>query len=142
MTATELHQTDPDFQALIQCWIADKRCPIPMADYLRERGLEGQAEAVEWAAWKEDRPQFMADYKAGPYPNENGDGRYYWYFPASEEGSADAVRVANCLPNLLHRAVDLKRGSISECLLWLLDRWAEVAAQGIELPKAKVGVLC
>lgn len=36
MTAATLYETDSDFRALIQCWIDNRRCPLPMADYLRE----------------------------------------------------------------------------------------------------------
>lgn len=142
MTATELYQTDPEFQALIQCWIADKRCPIPMADYLRERGLEGQAEAAEWAAWKEDRQQFLEKFKAGPYPAYNTPGKCYWFFTIDESSSPGSSNVANCLPHLLYKADNIREDSLSGSLLWLLDRWAAVAAQGVELPKAKVGVGC
>lgn len=130
MTAATLYDTDADFRALIQCWIDNRHCPLPLADYLRESDLEGQAEAAEWAALKPEAEVWDIDRTvSGVYPQ----GRYW--FTCENGNFADTV------PEELLEGRSFTDGFATHelALLWLLDRWAEVAAQGVELPKAKVG---
>lgn len=131
MTAAALYETDSDFRALIQCWIDNRRCPLPMADYLRERGLEGQAEAAEWAAWEPDRREYALETFSGIFPTHR-----YWFH-------SDVGKFADSPPEEILSEADryTEKMDFSDCLLWLLDRWAEVLAAGGVLPKVEGGVV-
>jgi len=48
MTATELYDTDGEFQAWVEKWVEDRRPPFPLADWLAERELPLLAKAVQW----------------------------------------------------------------------------------------------
>lgn len=50
------YDSAPEFQQLIGAWIAARRCPIGLVDYLIENGFERQANAANWAASAPDRP--------------------------------------------------------------------------------------
>ncbi len=69
VTCAELYQTDPGFRGFIAAWVEEKRCPLPLVDYLLDRDLEAPAEAARWAAtagnrsWTDD-----TDENAYPYP--------------------------------------------------------------------------
>lgn len=141
MTAAALYETDSDFRALIQCWIDNRRCPLPMADYLRERGLEGQAEAAEWAFWDSK----TADDKGFAFPR-TGMRNVWWCYTQTYMGKY--YNPDNGIPEELQneeekRANDCLRyfPTLTQALLWLLDRWAEVKAAGVELPKVEAGVV-
>ena len=141
MTAAELYRTDSTFRALIASWIAEKRCPYCMADYLRDCDLWHLAPGAEWAATEPDRPEFLTmhalrnanDFKGnliGPYPSvADGSGeRGYWFAEWPPEH-------ANCLPYRLWRAVDQRHPgplplTFPEALCALLDGFADAIADG------------
>jgi hypothetical protein len=64
--------THPDFLAFCNRWQEDGRCPLPFADWLREHGLDGQADAAAWAAVEPDRHTHYRrtknDVRGGIYP--------------------------------------------------------------------------
>lgn len=105
-----------------------------MADYLRERGLEGQAEAAEWAFW-EEKPH---EDKGFVRPRRNHTSSEFWWCAESA-----TYRPDNGVPEVLfpedHLWIYYK--TEQEPLLWLLDRWAKVLAAGGELPKVEAGVV-
>ena len=37
---------DPEFRAFCRHWREHGRCPLPLADWLRDRGLDGPADAA------------------------------------------------------------------------------------------------
>ena len=153
MTAHTLYETDADFRTLIQLWIRDKRCPLVMADYLRECGLPLVAAGAEWASWEKELDQFPlwgtdVKYRAGPYPNskttEPQEG-YYWFRENNRQH-------ANCLPTPLFKKVARYSGGesvSSDCgfdtvefgLLALLDGYADALRDGVPVPTAEVGAM-
>ena len=63
---------DPEFRAFCRHWREHGRCPLPLADWLRDRGLDGPADAAAWAAVEPDRPGFGDgnDVPGGVCPND------------------------------------------------------------------------
>lgn len=73
--------TDLEFQAFCFIWERDGRCPLPFADFLRERGHDGAADAAEWAAREPDRQgcPTSGEPTGGPMPCRQKDGSgYLW----------------------------------------------------------------
>lgn len=129
---TELKAADfaahPEFQAFIACWVEDRRAPLPFADWLLERGLESQADAVLWAATEPDRTVFPLPLRSsvsGPYPTvASGDRRLYWMVCSGEDKHyydrfADCVRSEWVNGKLAHS----RHTTIEEALIALLDHW-------------------
>jgi hypothetical protein len=65
--------TDTDFIGFCRCWQRDKRCSLAFPDWLRERGLDRQAEVAEWAVRERARSDGY-----GPTPAQFDDGKWYW----------------------------------------------------------------
>lgn len=118
MTAAEL-LTDPDFIAFCGCWEADGRCPLGLADWLRDKGLEGQAGAAEWAATEPDRRDVGGMGGARPYRHSGG---YAW---------GKVVTVApwgpwrsDIPPDVYARLRRVVRPTFPVAIASLLDAWA------------------
>lgn len=113
MTALSLYQSgNPDFAALLQLWVTERRCPLVFGDWLRENGLESQAKAAEWASWFKDRKQFTGSrtgFLCGPFPSVGIEGynqtvpagKWYWFLHEDE-------RYANCLLMSVGMYVDMR----------------------------------
>jgi hypothetical protein len=124
---------DAEFRALIAAWVADRRCPVGLSDWLREHDLDDQAEAAAWAADAPDRCRdpFTFDDYCGPFPFETkrGDLSYLGSTPAKWE-----MPCASGLPTCLIGAVDslgsrlgdgyLAFRTCEEALVALLDGWS------------------
>lgn len=87
MTALELADAHPDFRALCEAWKESHEVPLPLADLLREFGLDAQADAVVWAAAVSGRKDYVQANKynrksyGGLYPyqtTERDDGTWQW----------------------------------------------------------------
>jgi hypothetical protein len=150
VTAAELFDTDADFRALLQCWIDNRRCPLPMADYLRERGLEGQAEAAEWAAWgvrQVSGDGVEMDVECYCFVRYSEFTSWWWALQDGRHQYSDERKPDNYIPTILTPENNKPvftgplEQTIPTALLWLLDRWAEVKAAGVELPKVEAGVV-
>jgi len=51
MTVWYLKYTNnTEFMAFLSVWQRDRSCPFPLADWLRERDLPGEASGADWAA--------------------------------------------------------------------------------------------
>ena len=84
LTHLEALLADPPFAALLKCWEVDRRCPICLADYLREQGFEDEAVAAEWAATEPEKQRVAEVGEArGPSPwvcdvgQETGKARWW-----------------------------------------------------------------
>lgn len=78
-TATELYGTDAGFREFIAWWVNDRRCPFPLADYLRELGLEKQADVAFWATNQPDKKRFWQPHKLeGVFPGLSPNSNWYW----------------------------------------------------------------
>lgn len=134
MTALELYQLDPAVRGFFDCWVADRRCPIQLVDYLRDRDMYRAASAARWAATAAALPGVdtaLAD--EGPYPSR--DERYYIWFNARDWPSSefDPERnrftshdvaehaIADHLRSEAHMTGPIK-GAVG-AMLWLLDNW-------------------
>jgi hypothetical protein len=116
----------PTFQALIRCWIKDKRCPLVMGDYLREQNMEAPALAADWAATYRDQRAFGWDWgvNCGPYPMNGGD-RYMWHYDGRGKGnwSMDKSVHSDSLPDEAV-SIDCKAYPTEEdALIAFLDAW-------------------
>src|SRR6185295_20225939 len=100
MTAQELYGVDAEFRSLIARWVADKRCPLVLADKLSESGLEGQSRCAEWCSWYKDRPLYdggWSDKKSGVFPSKfardyrNPDLWFWVQLSCIYDGDSDGV---------------------------------------------------
>lgn len=133
LTCAALYDYDLTFQAAIGKWVADRRCPVELADYLRENGLYAAAECADWCATEPDREVYLKprgdETPCGPYPCEWREGKKEnWYFCQFANGSIGGIlRHANAV-----WSGNLKSGfygivascqSPQNAILGLLDIW-------------------
>lgn len=127
MTAADL-LTDPEFTAFCLLWKRNGRCPLVFADWLRDRGLDGQADGAEWAALEPDRVCVGWGKRplGGVCPWPTGDGHYVWFV-----GREGLRPMSDQLPADVHaKTTRLPRGRGLQCLDFcgsvalLLDAWA------------------
>lgn len=82
MTAAELYATDPGFRGFVRCWVRRRRCPLPLVDYLLDRGMESQAACARWCAEQPERRAlrngYPTDKASPPYPMLLGPGTNKW----------------------------------------------------------------
>jgi len=117
LTCAYLYEVDPTFRSAIGKWIADRRCPIQLGDYLEELGLFDAADCARWAASEPDRDTFEG-YKCGPFPAESLEHTYYWFvvkFPY--------LRRAHWLPGKLSIYNLMHKQTIEKAILHLMDNW-------------------
>jgi hypothetical protein len=74
--------TDSTFLALCASWQRDRRAPLCLPDFLREWGLDRQAETAEWAVKEPDRPDYIGvNGEGGIKPTfRNINSSYCWYY--------------------------------------------------------------
>lgn len=79
------YATDDVVRALVDEWVARRRCPRPLVDRLLDLGLEDAADCARWASDEVENPD-QSPYRpspkenpspCGPYPTTSG-GEYYW----------------------------------------------------------------
>lgn len=128
MTARELYESDGGFRGFFAAWEKDKRCPLPLVDYLLDRGMDSQAEAARWAATTPDARQFKYGGMSGPVPSldDGGGGKSYnpyWYWFVVPE--KDERIYSDYVPEerLSDDAKVRRDSTMQEAMLWLLDNW-------------------
>lgn len=95
MTAAEL-LAHPEFLAFCSLWEQDRRCPLVLGDWLRDRGLDGHGAGADWAATYRDRRQYdgfgrATGRRCGPCPwSTTALREWAWFAPL---GFPDAARI-------------------------------------------------
>lgn len=126
MTAREAYDCDSTFRALVDEWVRERRCPLPLVDRSLELDVEGAADCARWAATEPKRPteamsEGVSDETDWPYPGREVHNYYWWARKAGEDfplRSRD-VPVGRIHCHCTRRSV----GSILDAILWLLDAW-------------------
>ena len=130
-TAADLYAVDATLRSLIAVWVAEKRAPIVLVDYLLENGLESQAECVRWAATEPDMQlQEESPAESGPFPCYY-EGKYYWvsYSDRFLFGADRAyyIHSRNVGGAVIHYSTNHygpnRFDSAEAAIVWLLDRW-------------------
>lgn len=133
MTATELYQCDITVRALIDTWVRERRCPLPLADRFTELDGPVKAACALWAATEPDRPVFapqtaMGELSSpcGPYPTMNNmkepeETFFSWFWSDDSELYASAVNGAK-----MDRDPTEARNQLPiDAIFWLIDHWKE-----------------
>lgn len=152
MTATELYDTDGEFQAWVEKWVEDRRPPFPLADWLAERELPLLAKAVQWCIDQGTRKVNMPYYwygestePCGVYPatlvgdrirNKSSDSitledfDWFWFCGTREHNKTSEELT---FQHWLHEDFTLRNEDISrfsspqEAILYMLDHYHEDA---------------
>lgn len=128
LTARQLLKMgDSTFCTMLRTWETERWCPVPLADYLREKGHESGADAAEWAAVTEERLYWTNHNEtvySRPYPTSGdtvGQMGYFWAI-GSHDDYADVVP-----EGALTRPEDGCRlrffPTLTDALIGLLDGW-------------------
>jgi hypothetical protein len=73
-----------EFVGFCFCWERDRRAPIGFPDWLREQGLEEQAQTADWCLNQPDREVFNYESEwSGVCPALSPMGRWGWYWKTS-----------------------------------------------------------
>lgn len=138
MTATELYRIHPTFRLLIDEWVTEKRCPLPVVDLLLEEGLYPQAECCRWAATEPDRRRFLTNEYTGPYPTiSNYEGCYWCRVDMYEEFVAAKGLLADHI-NRDWLTAEYQDGdnpfhnTITDAILWLIDHCCPTATEVLQ----------
>lgn len=132
VTCAEDLMYDAEFKGFLLCWQRDKRAPIGLADWLRERDLHAQGLVADWAASAADRPSFSkrrdGDGRFGPTPLEWSTG-YEWL--CSNEGPEPSEY--DVLFNVPYRSPLMRKGmTFTQAIVVFLDHykveWADERA--------------
>lgn len=130
MTATitdarSLYEVSSEFRAMLQTWVRERECPVPMIDMLLENGLERQADACRWAIDEPELPVFLPteDEKRSPckpYPTGHTTRKLGWYWLRSSGVRSRAHEI----PRDRVEDVDSNQlRTVRDALIWLLDHW-------------------
>jgi hypothetical protein len=126
LTCSSLYVSDPTVRALIDVWVTERRCPLPLVDALLEYGLTNAAECARWAATEPDRspPESLGcderSTPCGPYPRKVDKGWYWVLIPVPQ--------YAHDVPTerFSHVVQDRETDYVSTphaAIVWLLDAW-------------------
>lgn len=130
LTARRLYDTDATMRAFIASWDAERRCPMPLVDFLLEHGLSSAAEAARWAATKGDRPvldpcRYLGERggACGLYPALNNlekkKPREWFWGTFGDSYASDTCGLAD-----FHWASDENSHQTAiDAIAWLLDNW-------------------
>lgn len=142
MNAHKLYAQDADFRTLMEQWVADHKCPLVMADYLRDNGLDGQAHCAELYAWGTP-PQYVCGCGNVWFNYLLFDGLLNDRITSSNPFSKGAKLTCFLTPYSPFPTYKYYAffNTEVEALLGLLDGWADALAAGMELPMAQVGVM-
>lgn len=116
----------PAFLALCAAWERDGRASEAGADWLRERGFEGEADGWEWAVRE------SANYLIGPRPHHHIiNKRFYWHTNPRPKGTeANGCIVPTVLfADGCHNMPRQGAKTFAEAVVVLLTRWAAVRPQ-------------
>jgi hypothetical protein len=109
----------PVFLAACKMWEADGRAPLEFADWLRDRGFEGEADAWEWGSGYRPGVRYFSPDKSLEC------GFFVWCDGDDTHPSLPKeFRPRGC------RRVfgGVFRDTFAEIVLWFLSRWAVVRA--------------
>lgn len=119
LTARKLYDTDATMRAFIASWDAERRCPMPLVDFLLEQGLESAAEAARWAATEKKRPVRLPlgsqerDGDCGPFPTQRPQSRtWFWDNVPGFAASLPFQGMSN-----------QNEPTPTDAIVWLLDAW-------------------
>lgn len=128
MTATELYDVDPDLRTLLDLWLDDRRAPLVLADYLRDRDMWAQGDCARWCHETPDRQVFSPLYNfgerggaCGPFPGLFSDfvtAKLVWRFRKMANGTLGPN--AHDVPPW---GTSAKTDSPVRSILALLDGW-------------------
>lgn len=127
VTAAEL-ASDPhsDFHGFCEWWRVHGRAPLAGADWLEERGMDGQAAAWAWAANEPDRHteshsihnyDGKSDGGFCPYGHGATNGFIWWRSNNRKWRATLPVSVSE---------IDIDSDTFASAIAWFLDRWATV----------------
>lgn len=139
MTSHRAYLVDLDFKLLVDGWVEDKRCPMPLVDRCLELGMTTQADCARWAATEIDRPRTVAESEwCGPYPTSAG--WCYWLssnlwmedYAEFPDGSLDqtgcyVVPRGNLRWDVGHHTN--RFDSTLDAVLWLMEIWVVDSSQ-------------
>lgn len=128
-TAAELYAASGTFRAAVTKWVADRRCPLELGDFLDEHGLPAPADCARWCAACPDRRRWSGPAlpPCGPFPTPDRSYDhpfYYWYRPPRM-----VVNFCDCVPEDNTGGADFsssgqrKNATPELAILWLLDTW-------------------
>lgn len=130
MTVYNLYDNNTDFKILLDTWVKEFVCPVPLVDLLLEQGQELPAEACRWAVNRKcELPiHLYGNYDigtvaTGAYPgittSAHEPQRYFW--------SSMNPYVGHIHYSVFRTWVDGPEvpyfGTPADALLWLLYRW-------------------
>ncbi len=126
---TELYQRSSEFQSAIAKWVADRRCPIQLGDYLQELGLDSAADCARWAASEPDRrvmsnPATMHGELGGicgPFPACNVTPNPQWCWCSCITDNKPGTRAFDVPERVESDMLHHKTPTLA--ILWLLDNW-------------------
>lgn len=123
-TATDLYAQYAEFRSMIDLWVAHRRCPLPLVDWLLELGMESMAEAARWAATEPERPVSWFGHRmrqpdnSAPFPLPSA-SIWYWYRQKRTLKFAHDVPEKN-VSRVLRAPVFI---TPTDTILWLLTNW-------------------
>ncbi len=128
LTCAALYEYDLTFQCAIAKWVADRRCPIALGDYLQENGLDAAADCARWCATEPERRVMSPcrdigerDTPCGPFPTLNRGKIPEWVWPIHYQGSA---WFASSIPlGFVHVSHCGYHDSDVAAIIFLLDAW-------------------
>jgi hypothetical protein len=122
--------TDPMFVGFCNYWQENLRCPLPFSDWLREQGLDRQAEVALWAATMPNR-QWYRDLGSspircgGPTPRSNrkmNPDKWFWFAGDSPPmRCVDTDDICLCCNGKLPFELGLPHCTFAEAIVTLLD---------------------
>lgn len=122
-----VYRTCADFRALIDTWVHEMRCPVPLVDLCLELDMGDAAEAARWASSTPQRP-FYGDRRRRffPYPYRTYDVVVGWGWSvrgryATDYDCSDALPFITETPLLVRPCC--VRSNALESILAMLRSW-------------------
>ena len=131
MTAADLLM-DPEFLAFCSIWERDGRCPLVFADWLRDRGLDGQADGAGWAATEPkirkcgDFGQLIGPSPMPVNPERWSGGKWAWFGkPFTQTADEIPGDIYRLMTGWLEKSPDgASFRTFSDSIAAFLDAWA------------------
>lgn len=138
LTCADLLASDPTFASAIGKWVADRRCPVALGDYLDELGLPAAADCARWCAEEPVRPSYRyPDLDYGPFPEHNlmgdEDRDWYWHISSSPVENYWSNSIPGGRVKLSASAVRARCEDTTPelAIVWLLDNWVPRTAHDL-----------
>lgn len=124
--------TSADFQDLCKAWQVEGKCPMGFPDWLRELGLDSQADAAQWALDEPSRDGTTVGFRnmpkgykdetqGGIRPFEICSGSYTWYMMYYKP---DIKAMRSGIPrDNINGDMPQQFNSFAEAIVALLDNW-------------------